>query len=422
MSGKITAIKARQVLDSRGLPTVEAEVYSSAKSFSRAIVPSGASTGSHEAVELRDNGKEFLGKGTTKAVENIEKVIAAKLKGFDLSKQNEIDELMIELDGTENKSKLGANAILAVSMAAAREAAKAEDKELYEYIGKLSGNKNFLLPVPASNIINGGKHAGNNLDIQEYMLYPNKAKNFSDALRFCSETYQTLKNIIKEKYGKTAVNVGDEGGFAPQLSKPEEPIELILKAVEELGYGNEINLALDCAASEFYSNNSYTIEGKNYSNSELVDFYGNLLSSYKQIVSIEDPFAEDDWEGFTEFTKKFGSKLQIIGDDLLVTNVKRIKKAIEQKACNALLLKLNQIGTVTEAIAAAKLSTDSKWNVMVSHRSGETEDTFIADFVVGLGTAQLKAGAPCRSERNAKYNQLLRIEERLGKNAWKPKI
>jgi len=415
MKFQIRDIRAREVLDSRGNPTIEAEVKTE-KGICRAMVPSGASTGIHEALELRDKDNRYLGKGVRKAVSNVNKIIAKKLIGLDCRNQRDIDKLMIELDGTENKSNLGANAILAVSMAVTRASALGQDIPLYGWIAELAGNKKIALPVPSMNVINGGRHAGNKLDIQEYMILPLGAKNFTEGIRFCAEVYHNLKDIIKEKYGKNAINVGDEGGFAPPLDRAEEPLNLILEAVEESGYQDEIKLGIDAAASEFYKDNSYLFEGKNLSGKELGDFYSDLLRSYP-IVSCEDLFAQDDWDSWIEFTKKYNKKVQIVGDDLLVTNVKRIKRAVELNACNALLLKINQIGTISESIDAAKFSIKNGWNVMVSHRSGETEDSFIADLTVGLGNGQIKSGAPCRSERNSKYNQLIRIEEELGDKA-----
>ena len=415
MASEIQAIRAREVLDSRGNPTVEVEVRTE-KGLSRAMVPSGASTGIHEALELRDGGKRFLGKGVQKAVGNVNDRISKELVGKDCTKQQDIDNAMLELDGTENKGELGANAILGVSMAVCRASALELGIPLHERIANIADNKDLVLPTPAMNVINGGEHAGNSLDIQEYMILPVGAKSFGEATRLCAEVYQTLKGIIKEEYGKGAINVGDEGGFAPPLSQAEEPFELILKAISETGYEKEIKLGIDAAASEFYNDGKYKIEGNDLSGGELMEFYKNLIEKYP-IISVEDVCAQDDWDSWVEFTGRFGSKVQVVGDDLLVTNVKRIDKAIESKACNALLLKINQIGTITESITAAKLSRDNGWNVMVSHRSGETEDSFIADLVVGLGTGQIKAGAPCRSERNAKYNQLLRIEEGLSDKA-----
>jgi enolase len=415
MGFRIQEIRAREVLDSRGNPTVEAEIKTE-KGISRAMVPSGASTGIHEAIELRDGGKRYLGKGVLKAVNNVNEIISKKLVGMDCRNQREIDSLMIDLDGTENKSNLGANAILSVSMAVTRAAALEQGIPLYKWIAELLENGEISLPTPSMNVINGGVHAGNKLDIQEYMILPTGAKKFTEAVRFCAETYHNLRAIILKKYGKNAINVGDEGGFAPPLERAEEPLNLISMAIEESGYQDEIKLGIDAAASEFYRDGSYLFAGRELSGGELGDLYTDLIKTYP-IASCEDVFAQDDWESWIGFTKISGKRLQIVGDDLLVTNVKRIKRAIESNACNALLLKINQIGTISEAIDAAKISIKNGWNVMVSHRSGETEDSFIADMTVGLGTGQLKSGAPCRSERNSKYNQLIRIEGELGNKA-----
>jgi len=403
----IKKIIAREILDSRGSPTLEADVIIR-EGLVRAAVPSGASTGKHEALEFRDGGKRYNGKGVLKAVNNINKIITRKIKGMDCTKQREIDELMIELDGTENKSKLGANAVLAVSKAVCRAGALSKGIPLYRYISRLSGTK-VEMPVPFMNIINGGRHAQNNLSFQEYMIVP-KGKTFSDSLRVGVETYYSLKNIIIKKYGKGNANVGDEGGFAPQLKRVEEPLRLITDAIDEIGYAGKVKIALDVAASEFHSKKGYFVDNNYLGVKKLISLYDNLIKKYP-IVSIEDPFEQESFEDFAIFTRK--SKAQVVGDDLLVTNIKRLHEAIKLKAGNALLLKLNQIGTVTEAIDAANLAFKSKWNVMVSHRSGETEDNFISDLAVGLGCKQIKAGAPCRGERVAKYNQLLRIEEEV---------
>ncbi len=417
---KILNVKAREVLDSRGNPTVEADVKTGS-GISRAMVPSGASTGIHEAIEIRDRDERFLGKGVRKAVDNVNKIISKEIIGLDCRDQKKIDALMIELDGTENKSKLGANAILSVSMAVSRAAALEEKIPLYQYLGGLSKNNEFILPVPSMNIINGGVHAGNKLDIQEYMILPTGAKDFKEAIQISAEVYQNLKIIIKDRYGKNAINVGDEGGFAPPLSGMEEPLDLIWRSVEKSGHEKKINLGIDAAASEFYRDGKYILEGNKLTPDELSDRYGNLIEDYP-IISLEDVFAQDDWDSWISFTENFGKRVQILGDDLLVTNVRRIEMAVKEKACNALLLKINQIGTISEAIDAALLAVKNNWNVMVSHRSGETEDSYIADLVVGLGTGQIKAGAPCRSERTAKYNQLLRVEEELGDEARYAKI
>jgi len=400
--GRITKVKARQVLDSRGNPTIEVEM-SSGRVTARAMVPSGASTGVHEALELRDKGKAYHGKGVLKAVKNVKKIERA-LRGKDCLDQKKIDQTMIDLDGTKNKSKLGANAILGVSLANARLAAKIKGRPLYKQLG--SGR---ILPVPFMNILNGGKHAGNKLAIQEFMIVPQSGK-FSDRLRMGSEVYHTLKKILEKKYGKQAINVGDEGGFAPNLKTADEALSLITQAIKKAGYAGKVKLAMDAAASEFYHNGKYHIDGKKLTPEQLKNYYLKLIKKYP-IISLEDPFDQDDFESFASLTK--AAKIQIVGDDLLVTNVERIKLAHEKRACNALLLKVNQIGTLTEAVEAAKLAKKYGWKVMVSHRSGETEDTFIADLSVALGTGQIKAGAPCRGERVAKYNRLLRIEGEL---------
>jgi len=412
---KILKVLARQVLDSRGSPTVEAEVLTSKGRFS-AMVPSGASTGEREALELRDGGRAYMGKSVTKAVENVKKVIAPKIVGLDATLQDEVDRTMIALDGTKTKSNLGANAILAVSMAACRAGAASEDKPLYAYLAKLSGRKGKMLPVMQLNVMNGGKHAGLENDIQEQMMVPAGAKSYSEALQMGVEAYYALKDILHKKFGPQGTLLGDEGGFVPKVSNVEERLEYMVQAIEQTGYSKEIFLALDSASSEFYNRGEYNLYGKSYSSGELIDFYRGLVSKYG-ILSLEDGMAEDDWQGWKELTEKLGDKINIVGDDLLVTNTEYIQRAIREKSCNALLLKLNQIGTVTEAIDAANLSFKNSWQVVVSHRSGETEDTFIADLVVGLDAGQSKFGGPARSDRNAKYNQLLRIEEALGDRA-----
>lgn len=412
---KIKKVYARQILDSRGNPTVEVEVQTQqAKGvFS---VPSGASTGSHEALELRDKEKEFNGKGVKKAIKNVIEKIGPSLIGLDVREQREIDEVMIELDGTPNKSMLGANAILGCSVACARAAAASLKTPVYEYIGRLSGKKPGILPVPFMNVINGGKHAGNNLDIQEHMIVPAGAETFSDGLRACVEVYFRLGEILREKYGRSAVNVGDEGGYAPPLKDPEEPFKLIEKAIDDLNNGDIVKIGLDAAATEFYKDQRYIINGAPHDIESLVDFYETLVEKY-DIISIEDPFAEDDWDGFKKITDKLGGRVQIVGDDLFVTNKGRIKKGVTLGVCNCLLLKINQIGTLTEAFEAASFAFENGYNVMVSHRSGETCDPFIADLAVGINCGQVKTGAPCRGERVAKYNRLLKIEEEM-KN-WK---
>ncbi|GAB6136623.1 phosphopyruvate hydratase [Thermococcus prieurii] len=416
---EITAVIAREILDSRGNPTVEVEVYTPV-SMGRAAVPSGASTGTHEAVELRDGGKRYHGKGVKRAVENVNKIIAPEIIGMDVTWQRDIDTLMIELDGTENKSNLGANAILGVSLAVAKAAANALGLPLYQYIG---GTNAYVMPVPMSNVINGGVHAGNELDFQEFMIMPVGADSFREGIRWVSETYHTLKKVIAEKYGKNAVNVGDEGGFAPPLKEPSEALDLLTEAIEETGYkvGDEIAFALDPASSEFYDEKlgKYVVGGKEYDRGELLELYRELVSKYP-IVSLEDPFHEEDWEGFVEITKELGRKIQIVGDDIFVTNPKRIRKAIELGAANALLLKVNQIGTLSEAIDAAYTAYRAGYGVVVSHRSGETDDPFIADLAVAINAGQIKTGAPARMDRNAKYNQLIRIEEELEGIAYYP--
>jgi enolase len=405
---KIKDILARQILDSRGNPTIEVEVYTE-NGIGRASVPSGASKGKWEALELRDKEKAYHGKSVDKAIKNVREVIEPALKGLDVREQRAIDKLIIELDGTQNKGKLGANALLACSLATAKAAANGLGLPLYQYLG---GVASYVLPVPAMNVINGGEHAGNELDIQEHMIFPVGTTSFSEAIQAGSEVYHELKQIIKKKYGINAINVGDEGGFAPPLSDYLEPFELMIKAIEEMGYKEKLKLGIDAAATTFYKNGKYKLSGKTYSTGELVDFYKELVAQYP-IISIEDGFAEDDWDGFKAITKAVGKEIQIVGDDLFVTNIKRLKRGVKAGACNALLLKVNQIGTLTEAIDAAQYAFRNHYGVMVSHRSGETEDPFIADLAVGLNCGQIKSGAPARSERCAKYNQLLRIEEQL---------
>ncbi|KIL71421.1 hypothetical protein M378DRAFT_218308 [Amanita muscaria Koide BX008] len=417
----ITKVHARQIFDSRGNPTVEVDVHTKNGLF-RAAVPSGASTGIHEAVELRDGDKNaYLGKGVSKAVANVNDIIAPALikSGLNETQQKDIDDFLIKLDGTPNKGKLGANAILGVSIAVSVAGAAAKGVPLYQHLADLAGVKPpFVLPTPAFNVINGGSHAGNKLAFQEFMLLPTGAATFTEALKIGTETYHTLKKVISAKYGIDAVNVGDEGGFAPNVSGADEALELLSEAIRKAGYEGKIKIALDVASSEFYKEGKYDLDFKNpnsdpskwISGVELADLYLGYIKKYP-IVSVEDPFEQDDWEAWTHFTSKSG--IQIVGDDLTVTNPKRIKTAIEQKACNGLLLKVNQIGTVSESIQAAQLAQSDGWGVMISHRSGETENTFIADLSVALGVGQIKTGAPARSERVAKYNALLRIEEEL---------
>jgi len=413
----IRSIKAREVLDSRGNPTVEAKVCTEKFSAS-SIVPSGASTGKYEALELRDNEKRYGGKGVLKAVLNVNSIISKKLIGQEVDLEK-IDNLMIGLDGTENKSKLGANAMLAVSMSICKLGALEQNIPLYSYLQKIAGSNKISLPVPMLNVINGGKHAGIENDIQEHMIMPIGFSDYKEGLRASVEVYHSLRSIVKKKYGSALL--GDEGGFAPKVESSQLRLELIKTAIEKAGYGKEMALALDCASSEFYYDGYYKIGNNKMSSGELTDYYKELSEKYN-IISIEDGMSEDDWEGWKELTSKLGKKIQLVGDDLLVTNVNKLKKAIEENSCNALLLKVNQIGTVLEAINAAKMSFSNNWNVIVSHRSGETEDTFIADLVVGLNAGQSKFGAPARSERTAKYNRLLQIEEELGNKAIYTKL
>ena len=417
MNFKIKKISAREVLDSRGNPTVETCLTTDSCCV-KSIVPSGASTGVHEALELRDGGKRYSGRGVLKAVKNVNKILAKKLIGLDCRKQKEIDLLMIELDGTENKSRLGANAILSASMSVCKAGACCSKEPLYKYIRRLSNSKKIMLPMPQMNVINSGRHVGIQNDMQEHMIMPVGFKKFSDALRAGVESYHSLKNILRKRHGSIETLLGDEGGFSPHVLHFEKRLELMLEAIKEAGYEGKIKLALDCAASEFYSQKTekYKILKKKYNRGQLVDLYKSLIKKFP-IISIEDGFAQDDWEGWSRFNKELGGKIQIVGDDLLVTNIKRIKKAIGGRSCNALLLKVNQIGTITESLDAANLSCKSGWYVIASHRSGETEDTFIADFAVGIGAGQSKFGAPARGERTAKYNRLLKIEEELGNNA-----
>ena len=405
---EIKDVIAREVIDSRGNPTVEVEVITKGNGYGSAIVPSGASTGTHEALELRDKEQRFGGKGVLMAVENVNSIIRPEILGYDARMQREIDNIMIQLDGTPNKSKLGANAILAVSLAVAKAAAATAKIPLYKYLG---GFNSYIMPVPMMNVINGGKHAGNDLDLQEFMIMPVGATSIAEAVRMGSEIYHVLKNVIMEKYGKNAVNVGDEGGFAPPLKTSREALDLLTESVKKAGYEDEIVFALDAAASEFYKDGYYYVEGKKLTREELLDYYKALVDEYP-IVSIEDPFHEEDFEGFAMITKELD--IQIVGDDLFVTNVERLRKGIEMKAANALLLKVNQIGTLSEAVDAAQLAFRNGYGVVVSHRSGETEDTTIADLAVALNSGQIKTGAPARGERTAKYNQLIRIEQELG--------
>ncbi len=417
---KIEKILAREILDSRGNPTVEVELTLEGGAFGRSSVPSGASTGAYEAIELRDGEKRYGGKGVEKAVKNVNEIIAPELVGNEFD-QKTLDDKMIALDGTENKEKLGANAILGVSLAFAHASAKADNLKLYEYFAKISGNQELRLPVPMMNILNGGKHAENSTDLQEFMIMPAGAPSFKEALRYGAEVFHALKKILAEK--SLSTSVGDEGGYAPALGSNEAALEVILEAIKKAGYeaGQDIYIAIDGAASELYSDGKYElkIEGKSLTSEEMVAFYEDWVGKYP-IISIEDGLAEDDWDGYKLMTEKIGSKVQIVGDDLFVTNIKRLKEGIEKGAANSILIKLNQIGTITETIAAIKMAEEAGYTSVVSHRSGETEDTTIADFVVGLGTGQIKTGSLCRSERVAKYNELLRIEEELGDKAVYP--
>ena len=413
---EIVDIKARQILDSRCFPTVEVEVHLEDGTVGRAAVPSGASTGIFESVELRDGDKEYYnGKSVLKACNNVNDIIAPELIGDNVFNQVAIDKKLIEIDGTENKSKLGANATLGVSIAVAKAAAEACGLSLYQYIGGVNAK---VLPIPMMNIINGGKHADNNVDLQEFMIMPVGADSFSDALRKCAEVYHALKSELKAR--KYETGVGDEGGFAPNLSSNEEAIQVIIKAIEDAGYkpGQDIFIALDPASSEFFDDGKYNLkgEGRVLTPAEMVDFYANLVDKYP-IISIEDGMAEEDWDGWKMITDRLGSKIQIVGDDLFVTNTKRLKMGIEKGVANSILIKLNQIGTLTETLDAIETAERAGYTAIVSHRSGETEDTTIADLVVAINAGQIKTGAPARTERVAKYNQLLRIEEELGSMA-----
>ncbi len=416
MSTAITNVLARQILDSRGNPTVEVDVYLEDGTLGRASVPSGASTGANEAVELRDDDKKvYGGKGVLKAVENVNEKIAPELIDLDSTEQVAIDEMMIGLDGTDTKAKLGANAILGVSLAVAKAAAKSLGLPLYRYIGGTAARQ---LPVPMMNIMNGGKHADSNVDMQEFMAMPVGASSFAEALQWGTEVYHALKSVLKGKFLATAV--GDEGGFAPNLPSNEDAIKVILEAIDKAGYkaGEQIMIAMDPAASEFYDNGAYVLkgEGRTLSGDEMVDYYENLVSKYP-IISIEDGLAEDDWTTWRKLTDRVGSRVQLVGDDLFVTNTKFLQKGIDQHTANSILIKVNQIGTLTETLAAIELAKRAGYTAVVSHRSGETEDSTIADIVVATNAGQIKTGAPARTDRVAKYNQLLRIEEELGDTA-----
>ena len=408
----IIDVYAREVLDSRGNPTVEVEVYTEAGAMGSAIVPSGASTGVHEAVELRDNDeKRFLGKGVETAVDNVNLEIADELVGWDVFDQVGIDNYLIELDGTENKSRLGANAILGVSLAVAKAAADENGQRLFEYIGGVNGK---TLPVPMMNILNGGQHADNNVDIQEFMIMPVGGENFKESLRIGTEVFHNLKNVLKARKLNTAV--GDEGGFAPNLGSNEEALQTIVEAIKKAGYepGKDVMIAIDAAASEFYEDGKYNMAGDNAvrTSDEMIEYYKNLVEKYP-IISIEDGLAEDDWDGWKKLTQELGSKIQLVGDDLFVTNVKRLQKGIEMGVCNSILIKLNQIGTLTETLDAIELAKRHGYTAVISHRSGETEDTTIADVAVATNAGQIKTGSTSRTDRICKYNQLLRIEDML---------
>ena len=411
---RIVDVLARQILDSRGNPTVEVDVRLASGAVGRAAVPSGASTGVHEAVELRDGGDAYGGKGVTKAVANAAGEIAAAVRGMDATEQELLDRRLIELDGTANKGRLGANAILGVSLAAAKAAAANAGQPLFRYLG---GDGAATLPVPMLNVINGGVHAANSIDFQEFMLVPVGADSFAEALRIGAETYHALQKVLKEQGLATAI--GDEGGFAPDLSSSEAAIEAILDAAERAGHRERVAIALDPASSEFFAGGVYRFEGREARSSELADFYEDLIERFP-IVSLEDGNAEDDWDGWQEVTRRLGERTQLVGDDIFVTNPGRLQQGIERGVANSILVKVNQIGTLTETIEAVQLAQRNGYTAVMSHRSGETEDATIADLAVALGTGQIKTGAPARSDRVAKYNQLLRIEEQLGQRAAYP--
>lgn len=413
---KIQQVHAREVLDSRGQPTVEVEVMLARGIIGRATVPSGASTGEHEAVELRDGGKRFLGKGVARAVDHVNRRLAPHLRGKEARDQAAIDRIMIEMDGTSDKGKLGANAILGVSLAVAHAQARAQRLSLYRYLGGTGGR---TLPVPMLNVLNGGAHADNNVDVQEFMIVPSGMKRFSDALRSAAEIFQTLKKVLHDRRYSTAV--GDEGGFAPRLKSNAEAIELLLEAITKAGYkpGSQVALALDVASSEFYEDGAYVFrksDGRKRGRNEMVRLYEDWVRQYP-IISIEDPFAEDDWDGWRMMTAALGKKIQIVGDDVFVTNKDRLQRGIETDVANSILIKVNQIGTLTETLETMELARKWGYTTVISHRSGETEDVTIADLAVATNAGQIKTGAPCRGERTAKYNQLLRIEEELGNKA-----
>ena len=409
----IEALGAREILDSRGNPTVEVEVLLEDGTAARAAVPSGASTGAFEAVELRDGGKRYLGKGVEKAIKNVNDVIAPEIVGLDAQDQRLIDQTMIDLDGTKNKAKLGANSILGVSLAVAKASAEHADLSLFKYVG---GNNAHVLPVPMMNILNGGAHADTNVDIQEFMVAPIGADTFKESLRWGAEIYHSLKSVLKKR--GLATSIGDEGGFAPNLDSNRAALDLILEAVELAGFkaGKEIALAMDVAATEFHENGKYAFEGKQFTSAEMIAYYASLVDAYP-LVSIEDPLDEDDWDGWAAITKELGSKVQLVGDDLFVTNPERLARGISSATANAMLVKVNQIGSLTETLDAVELAHRAGYRNMMSHRSGETEDVTIADLAVATNCGQIKTGAPARSERVAKYNQLLRIEDELAEGA-----
>lgn len=415
---QVRSVKAREVLDSRGNPTVEVDMETKDGAF-RSIVPSGASAGSHEALEMRDGGSRFMGNGVQNAVRNVNTRILDRIRGKDFGSVEELDKALIELDGTENKSGLGANATLPVSMCFTQALARNQGMHLFEFIGSVTGCDASTMPVPQLNILNGGKHAGQENDIQEHMIMPVGAKTYAEAIRMSCETYHALKKILKSKFGSRGTLVGDEGGFVPPIDNVNDRLEIIQKAIENAGYDGKIVFAIDSASSEFFSKGVYTVGKKHMSPSQMADFYEGLAKSFP-IVSLEDGMAEDDWDGWQELTSRIGGAVQIVGDDLFVTSTKRIQKGIEMKAANSVLIKVNQIGTVTETLEAIRMAKENGWTAVVSHRSGETEDSFIADLVVGVNAGQSKFGGPARSDRNAKYNQLLRIEEMLGPKARYP--
>ena len=413
----IQSVHARQIMDSRGNPTIECDIILDGGAFGRAAVPSGASTGSFEALELRDGDNAYMGKGVLTAVKNVNEIIAPAISGMDASDQTALDEKMLALDGTDNKAKLGANAILAVSLAAAHAVANAKNIPLYKYIAEIYGNTNpCVLPRPMMNIINGGAHADNGLDAQEFMIIPNGAKSETDAIRMGSEIFHHLKSILKR--GGNSTNVGDEGGFAPNFHSCTEALDTIIAAIQDAGYtpGSDVSIGLDVASSEFYADGIYKFEGRELTAEQMIEFYSDLIAKYP-IISIEDALAEEDWENWKTLTAKIGDKCQLVGDDLFVTNPARLEKGIDNGVANAILIKVNQIGSLTETLRAIKMAQDANYGVVISHRSGETEDTTIADLAVATNAGQIKTGSMSRTDRMAKYNQLLRIEEALGASA-----